>query len=120
MATISAYPVQAEGGPRINRLSDFPIEFQTIDYEYDDGGIDVNVQPCGVARWLLEYEGLTAAELQTLVNHYNLAKGPVNDFSFAHPRDGVTYTGVKYEKIEIPRHTKHWALSFKATLWKLM
>lgn len=120
MSTITQYPVEAAGGPLINRIIDYPIEYQFIRYEYDDGGYDTNVQPCGMKRWGLEYEGLSAVELDTIVDHFNLAKHSTNDFSFANPQDGATYTGVKYERIEFPRHARMWALPLIVTLWKLL
>ncbi len=54
------------------------------------------------------------------IDHFNLAKQSVNDFTFINAQDGNTFTGVKYEKIEIPRHVRKWALALNVTLWKLL
>lgn len=120
MATVSAYPTPNNSGPAINRLTDLPAEFKVIRYEFDDGGAEVNVMPCGVQRWQLDYEGLSSADAATLLTHFNLAKGRVNDFSFTHPREGVIYTGVKYESFVISDHQKHWALPRKIVLVKFV
>lgn len=122
MATVSTYPDPTNGGPLINRLMDQPVEHQrnVILYEYEDGACDVNVQPCAVKKWQLQYEGLTTAELQTLLDHFNLAKGRVNTFPFTHPRDSITYTGVSYDNFEIGKHPRYWVGMVNVTLQKFL
>lgn len=120
MASITAYPSPAASGPRINKMVIPPLEFPVTRYEYDDGGLDVNVQPCGLQRWILSYEGLTAVELAQIVDHFNLALGRVNDFSWTEPRFGEVFTGTKYESLEIPDHRKKWALLCNVVLWKFL
>lgn len=119
---VSQYPVEAAGGPFINRIIAFPKEFPEDRYQYEDGGCDVNVQPCGLLRWLLQYEGLSQAQLDTIITHFNSAQVPIttfslNTFNFANPQDSTTYTGVRYERIEIARHKKKWALPVNVYLF---
>ncbi|MFZ9311168.1 MAG: hypothetical protein ACO24O_06680 [Arenimonas sp.] len=78
------------------------------------------MMPCGVQRWQLDYEGLTEDEAQTLLDHFETAKGRVNDFSFTHPREGVIYTGVKYDSFVVNDHTKYWALPRRVVLVKFV
>jgi hypothetical protein len=118
MATVSIYPDPSNGGPLINRLVDMPPEHQrnVIKYEYEDGGCDVNVQPCSLKKWQLDYEGLTTAEMQAVLDHFNLAKGRVNTFPFFHARIGVTYAGVSYADLKIGKHPKKWVGMLQVTL----
>lgn len=116
MSTITEYPVPAAGGPVINQLIAEPKQYRVVRYEYEDGAGEVNVPVCGLQRWVLRYQGLSVAETQVLIDHFNLAKGQVNDFTFANPQDSTSYTGVTYEKIEIPAHTKYWAGNVNVTL----
>lgn len=116
MATIANYPVPSAGGPVINRLVTQTREFKNDLTVNDDGTIDVNVQPCGIRRWQLEYDGLSESDAAALDNHFNSANGDANDFSFVNPRDSITYTAVRYEKYEVPRHPRKWALIRRVTL----
>jgi hypothetical protein len=110
MPTIADYPDGiGTAGPHISRLITSPVEFEIDVIRYEDGGADVNVQPCGLQRFTLEYEMLTEAELATLRAHYNLAKGQVNDFEFYHRQDNATYAGVKYQSFNIGDHVKAWS-----------
>jgi len=120
MATVADYPDGiGTSGPTINLLLDQPIDFEVTRYEYEDGGCDVNVQPCGVRRWRLEYEGLSASDVTTLRDHFNLAKGRVNDFEFYHRRDAVTYANVQYETFTVNHHIKKWSNSITVVLAQL-
>lgn len=116
MATIGAYPTSVY----IDTLIDQPIEYRVTRYEFEDGGVDVNVQPCGVRRWELRYTGLSVNDLNTLRTHYNNAKGRVNDFSFTHRRDLTTYTGVKYVSFTVPPRQKNWINEATVILEKLL
>lgn len=113
---IANYPAT----PNPNIVVDVPIDFKFERYLFEDGAAAVNVQPCGVARWVLIYEGLLQAERQTLLDHFNAAKDKVEDFTFTHPRLGTIYTGVKYESLKLGKHVKNWALPVEVTLWKLL
>lgn len=120
MPTIANYPDGiGTAGPTIARLIDQPIGYETHAIVMEDGGAIVMIQPCGLRRWLLEYEGLTQAELATLRAHKNLAKGKVNDFSFYHRRDAVTYAGVQIESWSIGDHQKTWAVPLSVVLVKM-
>lgn len=112
MATISAYPASIT----INKLIEPPIDYPVTRYEYDDGGVDTNIAPCGLKRFLLTYEGLSATDFGTIFDHYNEAKGKVNTFDFTNPRDSILYTGVSYESFEVPDHTKSWSLNLNVVL----
>jgi len=96
-------------GPYALKLMDQPTEYQVTRYEYEDGGADVNVQPCGLRSWVLEYDGLTEAEITTLRTHYNDARGMVEEFNFYHRRDATLYPNVKYKEFKIGRHVKAWS-----------
>jgi hypothetical protein len=115
MATIGAYPTSVY----IDTLIDRAIEYRVERYEFEDGSLEVNVQPCGIRRWELRYTGLSVTDLNTLRTHYNDAKGRVNDFSFTHRRDATTYTGVKYVSFDIPARSKNWINEAVVVLEKL-
>ena len=112
MATVSIYPTSI----RINKLVEPPIEYPQTRYEYEDGGQDVNVSPCGLKRFVMTYEGLSSSELNTLNGHYDEAKGRTHTFDFTNPRDSILYTGVSYESFDIQRHEKSWALGLNVVL----
>lgn len=120
MATITDYPDgSATAGPYIARLLDQPTEYQSTLYEFEDGGVDVNIQPCGVKRYVLEYEGISTTDVSTIVTHFNNAKGRVNDFEFYHRREATTYSGVKYVEIKINRRPRSWVANMTVTLERL-
>ena len=79
----------------------------------------MNVQPCGVQRWLVEYEGISVSDVTTLITHFNLAKGRVNDFEFYHRRNVATYAGVKYVELRINRRPRSWVANVSVTLERL-
>lgn len=105
-------------GPTIARLITYPVEYPFDLFRNEDGGVDVNVQTCGVLRWELEYEGLSLSDEDTIRAHYNLAKGKVETFSFYSRYDSTLYTGVRYDSMQIPRHLRHWAKMLKVVLVK--
>ena len=117
--TISDYPTDAVLGADVLTVIDQPIEFQFERVLFEDGSAAVNVQPCGLQRWQLFYDGLDTTQRQTLMDHYNAAQQSVNDFTFTHPRTDLIYTGVKYESVRIPRHVRQWSLGLEVTLFKL-
>ena len=120
MMTIGDYPTDTTLGANVLTVINQPVEYKFEKYMFEDGACVVNVQPCGIQRWELYYDGLTQAQRDTLTDHYNSAMGKVNSFSFTHPRSGTTYTGVQYEGIDIQHHTKRWSLGIKVTLVKLL
>ena len=116
MATIGAYPTSVY----IDTLIDVPVEYGVERYEFEDGGMEVNVQPCGIRRWELRYTGLSSTDTDTLRTHFNNAKGRTNDFSFTHRRDSTTYTGVKYVSFTLPARVKNWSNEATVILEKLL
>lgn len=103
----------------ISRLIDEPIQYQSTLYEFEDGGVEVNVQPCGIRRWSLQYEGLTAAEAQTLLNFYNAVRGKSVTFNFYHRRDNVTYTGVRLVAMSFDSRSRAWVNGASVVLERL-
>lgn len=122
MATVSAFPTPSNGGVEYLRLTDLPIEHlqNVTKYVMEDGSCEVNVQPCAVQKWQLDYDGLDETQAQTLIAHRDLAKGRVNDFSFFHARDGVNYSGAKYFEFERIKHQKWWSQPIRIVLIKLL
>lgn len=94
-------------GPSISRLSRQPIEYKVDITLFEDGGAVVNVSPCGMLRWVLEYEGLSQSDLATLRTHYNDARGTVESFQFYDRQTALTYS-VQYRSFEIGKHDKTW------------
>ena len=117
MSTIAGYPDSVSvAGPYATKLNHNPIAYEVDVFRNEDGGADVNVQPCGILRFEIEYDGITAAEVETLRAHWNLAKGKVNDFPFRSRYDGATYNKCTYEKFEIPPHVKTWSNQVRVSL----
>lgn len=106
-------------GPYIARLIDQPIQFDSVTYEFEDGTATVNVQPAGLRQWVLEYEGLTEAELAQLTNHYNAMRGRSATFSFYHRRDNVTYAQVRYASMSIDNRSRKWVNGATVVLEKM-
>ena len=117
---IADYPdgVQTTG-PHIARLQRFPVEYRSDVFLYEDGGADVNVQPCGILKWTLEYEGISEADLATLRAHVNAAKGRVENFTFYDRQTATAHPGVKYAEFKIGKHRKRWSRVASVTLIKL-
>lgn len=96
-------------GPTIERLTRNPTDYEVDVILYEDGGADVNVQPCGLVVWQLEYDGLSAADVTTLTTHFNDARGGVEEFNFYDRNNATVYPGVKYRSFRIGRHRKTWS-----------
>ena len=112
MANVSAYPHTIG----VAKLVKPPMEYPQVRYEYDDGGVDVNVSPCGLQRFILTYEGLSSTDAQTILDHYDEAKGKTHTFDFTNPRDSVLYSGVSYESLDVQDHVKSWSLNLNVVL----
>lgn len=109
--TVAAFPDGVSvAGPSIALVVGQPLVFETSRFEYEDGGLDVNVQPCGQRRWTLEYAGLSAEDVATLRAHWNLARGTSYEFSFYDRRTGQTFDRVKYESFRLGAHVKQWSV----------
>jgi hypothetical protein len=100
----------------ISRLIDQPIQFQQITHEYEDGRVDVNLQVCGVRSWRIEYEGISEAEVDILVQHFREVKGRVGRFPFYHRRDDVVYEDCYYTAFDIPARVKKWSNNVSITI----
>lgn len=116
MATITAFPTPSNSGPVINKQVNYATDFKVGKTLYEDGGCDVDIRPCGPQRIDLEYDGLTQTDAAILDAHFATAKGKTNTFSFFDQRNGLTYTGARYEKYEVDKHSKYWSLARRITL----
>ena len=109
--TVAPFPDGVSvAGPTIALLVEQPLAFETSRFEYEDGGLDVNLQPNGQRRWTLEYAGLSAADLDTLRAHWNLARGTSYEFSFYDRRTALTWERVKYESFRVGAHVRYWSV----------
>ena len=106
-------------GPYIARIVDQPAEYGYAKYEFEDGSIDVNVQPVGNRRWQLEYTGLSAAEVAVLAGHYNGMRGRVTTFRFYHRRDAVIYS-CRYVSMTLPQRERAWSNDVQVVLEALL
>ena len=114
---VSEYPMVSTSGsnPPVNHFTELPEKFSGAKTTYDDGGIDAALQHggTGVRRWILKYEGLTAALYAIILSHFNTAKWLEDEgisaftFNFRARDSGVLYTGCRYTKFEVS-HTKTW------------
>lgn len=102
-------------GPMISRLVDQVSEYNYTLYEYEDGGADVNVQPTGVQRFALDYDGISADEVMQLTSHFNAMRGRAGTFSFFHKRRATTYS-CRYVSMTASAHIKHWSNSMQVIL----
>lgn len=102
-------------GPYINRIIDQPLNFGYTLYEFEDGGVEVNVQPCGAKRIQLDYDGLSAAEVTQLTSHYNAMRGKAGTFTFYHRRDEYGYV-CRYVSMTISAHVRNWSNSVQVVL----
>lgn len=112
------YPEESIAGPRIARLIPQPIEYEPQIDRNEDGGADVNVQPCGMRAYLIEYDSLTAAELATLRAHFNDARGKVEAFSFYNRQTATLLADCYYREWQKGKHKKTWANVLSATIWR--
>lgn len=97
-------------GPRPAKITKQPLEFPAalIDRN-EDGGADVNVFPCGLRAYVIEYEGITEAHKDLLIAHYNDARGKVEEFNF-YDRDSATLLpNCKYRDFKIGKHLRTWS-----------
>jgi hypothetical protein len=116
VSTIAQYPDETNGGPRISKLIVHPIAYEVDVFKNEDGGADVNVQPCGPRKYELIYDSITTAQLETLRTHVNLAKEKVNDFSFYNRQTAATLSGFHYQDFRVGKHKKTWARVASVTL----
>lgn len=123
---IAEYPLPSVSGSNPNPLIwyQLPEEFQVGSTDYDDGGKDVKLQHggTGIKRWVLQYNGQTAAQIAPLDAHMLLARLDANGLSANtfnyRDRDGTLYSGVRYEKFERVAHSKIWSQARNVQLVK--
>lgn len=121
MAVVADYPDGVgTAGPTIANLNVIPIDYQPEIERNEDGGVEINVQPCGLRKWELSYEGLSYADFELIRTHINLAKGRVNEFDFYSREEAFTHSGVQYFSVEVPQHQKHWSKGLRVTLCKFI
>lgn len=121
MAVIADYPdgdSSGTPGPFISNLDTQPQETLVDIFPNEDGGADINVQPCGVRRWVLTYEAMSFADAEIIRAHLNAAKGKVNEFDFYSRQENLTFSNCFYISIETPEHQKHWSNGLRITLGK--
>lgn len=96
-------------GPTPARIVPLPIEYDKDVFINDDGGADVNVVPCGVKKYQIDYESITAAQVTTLRTHFNDARGRVELFNWYYREDATLYPDVQYESFKVGKRRKTWA-----------
>lgn len=109
---VAAFPsVAFTASPFPMVIQELPEAFQVGSTEYDDGGRDTALQNGGVGikRWVLVFEGLTAAEAAILDAHMLSARLDESGlsaytFSFTAREPSTTYTGVRYQSYEAVRY----------------
>lgn len=98
----------------------------TLESTYTDRGADFNVSAVAPPQqWLIKLLGLNETQAKIVLDHYTLARGRVETFTFVEPRDfpktgaGATLSGVQYDKFEHTRPVeKYWIHSFSILLVK--
>lgn len=106
---IDTYPTPEFGGSPWLKFRDLDPDWSvvTTEQEMDDGGADYNLEADGpILRWEFEY-ALLGEYIEIHDGHRESAQGITGSFTFVHPRTGVTYTNVRYEKYERD-HNKNW------------
>ena len=102
-------------GPYIARIIDQATDYGYSRYEFEDGAMEVNVQPIGNRQWQLEYTGLSAAEVAVLAGHYDGMRGRVTTFRFYHRRDDRIYF-CRYVSMTLPSRQRTWANDVQVVL----
>lgn len=95
-------------GPQPLKLLDVPPEYAITQKIFKDKGASVGQATTStVLVWRLSYDGLTAAEYDTLLTHYNDAQGMFEGFNFRHPRTAVLHSDVHYRSFEADHLKTH-------------
>lgn len=118
MATISPHPTPDQNGPMYSRFFEPPPDYDAVTtaHEYEDGGKSFNLDSEQQPRsFEISYDGLSELEAQILDDHYDEAKGQINDFTFTHPRTGEEIEGVHYLSYE-RSHEKTWMQTRRVVL----
>lgn len=106
-----AYPIPDEGGPQYLKIHQFQPAYEEITdkHVYEDGGVSfVTFNDSAPIRWVIEYDGLSEADVAILDGHRADAFGEVFGFEFTHPRTEQEFTGVHYDEAFEEDHRKTW------------
>lgn len=103
-----------------------PEEFVVGKTEYDDGGADYKLQHGGngVKRWIIKYDGLTAAQAAILDAHlastfYSSDQGSAIGFNFRDRDTTTLYSNVHYAADGYKKgHNRIWNCSREIILEK--
>lgn len=118
MATIVKFP-ELPANVRYTRTFVPEPEYDQVVFSqtFEDKQISINtVTNTAPQIFELVLEGLAQHEAKVYDDHYDLAFGQLNDFSFT-DREGNTHTGVRYAPDGFKRdHSKQWNQSRKIRL----
>lgn len=108
---IAEFPMDSVSGanPRPLNFLALPPAFKGAKIQYDDGGVDAELQYGGTGTrvWRFDYDGLTAVQTALLDSHFNASKWLEDEgmsaetFNFRDRDSGVLYSGVRYTKYEV-------------------
>lgn len=86
--------------------------------KFPDGNPAHNtIQTAAVRRFIVEWDGLSAADAATLDAHYDSTSGGAK-FTMVHPRTAESISGCRYESYERTEHVKYWAQKRTAKIVK--
>lgn len=105
-------------GPQPLKLLDVAPEYAVTQKIFKDKGATVGLATTStVLVWRITYDGLTAAEYSTLLDHWNDAQGMFESFTFRHPYSGVLFSDVHYREF-VNDHLKRHCRSCEIVLEK--
>lgn len=114
------YPFPVAGGPPYLKFRQLQAAFAEVTdkHIYEDGGLSVvTFNDSAPIRFVVEYNGLTAAQFQTIADHYADAGFEAYGFTLTNPRTSTAYTDCHYETWE-EDHTKTWSVSLRVVIVK--
>lgn len=123
MATVASFPNPDLTGIPYSRYFVPEGDWDGVVYShiFEDKGASFNSVSVTVPQtWEMDFDGLTRTEALIFDEHYDLAKGQLNDFSFT-DKAGTLHTGVRYTADGYRRsHDGHksWMQSRKIKLIK--
>lgn len=119
LGTPGAYPTPNTStsygvGPLWLKLHQFQPAYAEVSskHQYEDGGASFQTaNDTAPIRWLIQYDGLSLAEVAVIDAHMADAFGEVYGFTFTNPRTTVAYTDVHYDEGFTEDHEKTWVNS---------
>lgn len=107
------------GWPSLRQTDRYGAEYRSlVTKEFKDGGAALGLPvTTPMLRWIILYDGLYDSEAYMIDSHYLSANGMYDGFTFRHPRTGVLYSDVHYEKFTVD-HRKTWIQRREVTLLK--